>query len=228
MKFINFLMGSMLLMDENKDGDGGGGNDSNKDLDALKQQNADLIKRLEALEGKKPDDKKDDPSLADKVRKENDEKDRLKKYEKSLESAINFSVASKDFLKLNASLLPKNIEGIFQQADKEKYDSAIEKANTIKVELVAEFFKIQNNFDLLTSSQKNELDDFLKLTKNGKLEKVDSVYSMIFEPTLETLRKIEKAKQVNNSDKIQTDSEKALADKLMKLSKKHYLGDKDA
>lgn len=168
----------------------------------------------------------DDPSLADKVRKEQEDKDGKAKYEKSLTSAINFSVSSKDFLKVNQSLLPKSIESLFTQAEKENYGSAIDKANAIKVGIVSEYFSVQANHDLLTPSQKNELDDFLKLTKNGKESRVESIYSMIFEPTLETARKIEKAKQVNSGGKDQSDSEKALADRLMKLSKAHYLGEK--
>lgn len=169
----------------------------------------------------------DDPSLADKVRKEQEEKDKSAKREKSLESAIGFTHASKDFLKANQGLLPKTIEGVFAQADKEKYDSAVEKANAIKVEIFKEFFSVQANLDLLTQTQKNEVEEFLKLTKNGKHDRIENSYSMIFEPTLETLRKIEKAKQVNLDPKNQTDAEKQLTDKMLKAAKKHYLGDKE-
>ena len=170
----------------------------------------------------------DDPTLADKVRKQQQDKDDQSKREKSLESAIHFAHASKDFVKANRGLLPATIEGIFDQANKETYDSAIEKANAIKVEIVREFFAVQSNHDLLTVGQKNQLDDFLKLTKTGKQDRIESIYSMIFEPTLETLRKVEKAKQVHSGGKDQTDSEKQYADKMIKMSKKHYLGEKDA
>lgn len=210
-------------MDKENEGGGGGGAD---DIKSLKDQNAELIKRLEALEKLKPDDKKDEKKddLSDLARKQRENEENQKKHEKNLEQAINFNVQSKDFIKLNASLLPKTVEGIFQQAEKENYGSAIEKANAIKVGIVQEYFAIQANMDLLTTAQKIEVDDFLKLTKNGKQDKIASVYSMIFEPALETQRKIEKAKQVHVDGKDQTDSEKALADKLMKLSQKHYLG----
>lgn len=191
--------------------------------DELAKLKADLEKAT-----KKPDpDPKDDPSLADKVRKDQEAKDALSKREKSLESAIGFTHASKDFLKSNLGLLPKTIEGVFAQAEKETYDSAIDKANAIKVEIVKEFFSIQSNLDLLTQTQKNEVELFLKLTKNGKQEKIESMYSMVFEPTLETLRKVEKARQLQIDPKNQTDSEKAFTDRMMKLSKKHYLGDKE-
>lgn len=80
--------------------------------------------------------------------------------------------------------------------------------------------------DLLTSTQKNEVEEFLKLTKNGKQDRIENMYAMIFEPTLETLRKVEKAKQVNLETKDQTDGEKAYVDRMMNLSKKHYMGDK--
>lgn len=169
----------------------------------------------------------DDPTLADKARKEREDKEKGAKHERSLEAAISFNQAGKDFAKNNEGLLPKSIEGLFVQAEKEKYDSAIDKANSIKVAVVTEFFAVQANHDLLTSSQKVELEEFLKLTKNVKQDRIENVYAMIFEPTLETLRKVEKAKQVNSGAKDQSNSEKALADRMMKQSKKHYLGDKE-
>jgi hypothetical protein len=177
----------------------------------------------------KPKDKEDDPedpTLADKARKDRDEADKRGKYEKSLGAALKFNMGSAEFLKSNNGLLPKNIEGIFTQAEKEKYDSEIEKANAIKVGVVSEFFAVQSNHDLLTGPQKVELEDFNKLTKNVKQERIEQVYAMIFEPALETLRKVEKAKQVGSGLKDQSDAEKNLADRMMKLSTKHYLGDR--
>lgn len=188
---------------------------------ALKERDDEIAKLKPP--GKKDDD---DASLADKVRKENEEKAKAQKHEKSLEAALNFNIAGKDFVKNNIGLIPKTIEGLFEKAEKENYGSAVAKANDIKVGIVEEFFAVQANHDLLTSGQKIELEDFKKLTKNVKQERVESIYSMIFEPTLETLRKVEKAKQLNNGAKNQTDSEKELADRMMKKARKHYLGDK--
>ena len=228
---LKYLMNGclfMVLMDKAGEPPAGGAPpDNSKDLEALKSQNADLMKRLEALEGKKPDPK-EDPDLAEKARKEREAGEKSATHEKSLTAAIEFNASSKDFVKLNQSLIPKSIESIFAQAEKEKYDSAIDKSNAIKAGIISEFFAVQTNYDLLTGPQKNELDVFLKLTKNGKQERVENIYSMIFEPTLESIRKIEKAKQLNNGSKDQSDGEKALADRMMKLSKKHYLGVKDA
>lgn len=194
----------------------------------VKSKDEELAKLKADLEKatKKGDPPPDDPSLGDKVRKEQEEKDKAAKREKALESAIGFAHASKDFIKANAGLLPKTIEGIFAKAETEKYDSAVDKANAIKVEIVKEFFSVQANMDLLTSTQKNEVEEFLKLTKNGKQDRIENMYAMIFEPTLETLRKVEKAKQVNLETKDQTDGEKAYVDRMMNLSKKHYMGDK--
>lgn len=234
MRFLNFIMGSMLLMDEKNDdkggGGGGGGTDSSKDIAALKEQNAALLARLDALEkGKDKDkDKNDDPSLADKAKKERENQDAQAASQKAMESAINFNISSKDFVKNNGSLLPKTIESIFVQAEKQNYDSAMQKANAIKAAIISEVFIVKDWVEHLTGPQKIEVENFLKLTNNGKQERVDNIYSMIFEPTLEMVRKIEKAKQLNNGAKNQTDGEKALAERMMKMSKKHYLGEKDA
>lgn len=235
MRFLNLIFGAMILMDEagkedKGGGGGGGGNDPSKDIAALKEQNAALLARLDALEkGKDKDkDKNDDPSLADKAKKEREANEAQANSQKAMESAINFNISSKDFVKNNGSLLPKTIESIFVQAEKQNYDSAIQKANAIKSAIISEVFVVKEWVEHLTGPQKIEVENFLKLTNNGKQERVENIYSMIFEPTLEMVRKIEKAKQLNNGAKNQTDGEKALAERMMKLSKKHYLGEKDA
>lgn len=219
-------MGSILLMDEagKDDKGGGGGSGGNKDIDDLKAQNAALLARLDALEKAKP--APEDPTLVDKVRKQKEEAEKNQGHEKSLESALKFNISAKDFVKYNKGLVPDTIESLFTQAEKETYDSAIEKANAIKAGIVQEFFSVQANYDDLTTDQKIQLDQFMKLTKNGKQEKAASVYSMIFEPSLENRRKIEKAKEVNKGGKAQTDSEKMQAEKLLKLGKQRYLGEK--
>lgn len=233
MNFLKFLMGSYLLMDKAGEGGGGGGggSDPTKEIADLKTQNAELLKRLDALEKKgnpnpNPNTDPKDKDLADKAKAEREAAEAKAKGEKATEAALNFNIRSKDFIKDNAHLLPKNIAGLFDQAEKENYGSAVEKANDIKAGIISEFFAIQANHDQLTGPQKIEVDNFLKLTKNGKQEKVESVYAMIFEPTLDMLRKIEKAKQLNNGDKNQTEGEKAIAERMMKLSRQHYLGEK--
>ena len=206
-----------------------------EEIAAMQAENAKLRTDMEALRNTPPPappappaPKPDDPSLADKARKEREDLEKKGKYEKSLGGALRFNMGGAEFVKSNAGLLPKTIEGIFSAAEKETYDSEVDKANAIKVGVVSEFFAVQANMDLLTGSQKVELDDFLKLTKNVKQERIESIYAMIFEPTLETLRKVEKAKQINSGGKDQSNAEKMLADRMMKQSKKHYLGDKDA
>lgn len=217
-----------LKMDKAGDEKGAGGGQPEGGTITMTKDQFDAL--MAKIEGKGPGapEKKDENDLADKARHEREAQEKAMKYEKSLERAINFNVSAKDFLKTNQSLLPKTVESIFAQAEKENYGSAVEKAKAIQVGVVSEFFAHQANHDLLTSSQKIQLDEFLRLTKNGKQERIDEIYSMIFEPTLESLKKIEKAKLVNSNDRQSTDQEKMLADRLMKLSKKHYLGDKDA
>lgn len=164
----------------------------------------------------------DAASLEEKARKDREDKEKSGKHEKSLESAITFNNSTKDFLKNNEGLLPKSIEGIFQAAEKVTYDSAIQKANEIKVGIFSEYFKIEENLKDLTGPQKIEVDAFLKLSKTGKEQDIERVYSMIFEPVLESARKVEKARQLNNGHKNQTEGEKGFADKMMKMSQKHY------
>lgn len=169
----------------------------------------------------------EDPDLQEKARKERETKEKANSDSKAIEAALKFSLGAKDWLKINSSLLPKDIEGIFTAAEKENYGSAIEKDQAIKSAVVQEFFKVQSNVDLLTPSQKSALEDFQKLTKNGRQEKAQQMYDTIFEPTFEMLKRVKKAEQLGKTGHAsETDSDSAYRDRMMKLSKKHYLGEK--
>lgn len=218
-------------MDEAGDGKGGGGGagddknkpDPAKEVETLKASNAALLARLEALEGKK---KTEDDDLLSKTKQMNESYSKSKVDQKALESALTFGLKSEEFLKNNASLLPKEAADLFKAADKESYDSPIQKANAIKSGIIQTFFQQQANMDLLTSAQKQVVDEYLKLTKTGKEEKAQHLFDTVFEPTLETLRRIKKAEIVSKGYGSGSDAENAYKQKLMNLSKKHYLGDK--
>lgn len=224
-----------ILFEEKKDGEGGGGGSekkeskiavefSEKDLTELKTQNAALLARLEKLEGSK--NKPEEKDLNEKVKEKIEADDKKNADAKVLESALTFNLKSEEFLKNNASLLPKDITEIFKAADKEKYESAIEKTAAIKAGVVQSFFSIQSNLDLLTPSLKTTLEDYLKLTKNGKQDKAQQIYETIFEPSLEMLRRIKKAEALNKGYGVPSETEDSYKNKMMALSKKHYLGEK--
>lgn len=226
-----------MLMDAANDGTGGtkggggsgGGSDPAKEIDSLKTQNADLLKRLDALEkkgnpGQQDDDKGD---LAAKAKADQDAKDKAASESKALESALKFSLAAKDWIKNNENLLPKTIAAIVEQADKEKYENAIEKDRAIKSGIIKAYFEVQSNLDLLTDSQKSTLEDFLKLTKTGKETRAQEIYNQIFEPTLESARRQRKADQLAKGHADTSTGEEAYKKRLMERSEKHYLGDKN-
>ena len=183
---------------------------------------------LEKLKGTgNPNPKPDDDDLQKKAAKEREEKDKRNSDSKRLEAALKFSMGSADWLKNNSTLLPKNIEGIFTAAEKEKYENAIEKDSAIKAGIIKEFFGVQANVDALTTGPKSALEDFLKLTKNKQEETAQHIWETVFEPAFATLKAVTKAQQLNNGHKNQSDGEKALAERMMKMSKKHYLGEKE-
>ncbi len=230
-----------FLMD--KAGDSASGGDAGKELSEQKSINAQLIERLNKLEasgGKKKvdkdqdhddnaDDEIHDQDLNTKVKKDKDRKDKLDLDSKALESALTFTLGADDFIKTNQSLLPKDIADIFKAADKETYSSKVEKASAIKSGIVQSFFGVQSNLDLLTMAQKSVLEDYLKLTKAVKEQKAQEIYQIIFEPTLESLRRVQKATEVALAHKgfsSGSDADKAYKEKMMNLSKKHYLGEK--
>lgn len=201
--------------------------DATKELSDLKASNAALLARLDALEKKAPtNNNQDDKSLADKVEADRKAKEKTTAETQKLEKALKFTLTSTDWVKTNATLLPKNIEGIFAQADKENYSSAMEKADAIKVGIVSEFFAIQSNLDLLTETQKISLEDFKKLTKTDKQDRVQNIYDAVFEPTFEMLKRVKKAEQISKGLGDSTDSETAYKEKMKAISRKHYLGEK--
>ncbi len=204
-----------FLLDEKKEGEAGGAPD-------LAKENAALKAELEKLKASaKPDDKKqDEPDLKEKARREQEEKDKTSNDRKSLEGAVRFNMGAKDFLKNNASLLPKDVGGIFDTAEKETYDSEVEKTRSIKSALIQSFFAVQANVDQLTGSQKTKLDDYLKLTVKMKHERAEEFYDNIFEPTLENVRKIKKAEALKSG--YQDNSEDALKNKMLKTGLAHY------
>lgn len=222
-----------LLMDkanpEGASGGTGGKEGENDPLKDLRAQNESLLARLEALEKNRQEPKpepKDDPTLADKARKDQETKDQAKKNQARLEAAIQFSLKGKDWAKTHASILPKTIESVFNLADKENYDSATEKDGAIKSEIINEFFSLQENLDLLTENQKNSIAEFKALTKNSRQERAHDVYNSIFEPTFEMLKRIKKAEQLNRGLADQTESASAYKEKLLAGARKKFLGEK--
>lgn len=249
MFFGNVIHRNRILLAPEGDGKGGGGggDDVKKEIEALKEQNKKLTEQFEKLsKGKKSkhkneeqDDESDDDDeeeeedeeeeLHTKVKKNKSKKDQEKTDSAALESALRFDLQSAEFIKNNESVLPKDVADIFEVSKKENYKSPVQKASAIKSAIIQTFFKLQTNVDSLTSNQKNSLDDYLKLTKDGKEERAQQVFENILEPTLEMLKRVKKAEEVakaKSGHANQSDATKAHNERMMKLSRKHYLGEK--
>lgn len=205
-----------------------------KDDDKDKNKNKDDDKDKNKNKGGKADDSEDDDNeeddLRDKVRKEKEAKDKNAGEIKGIEKALKFNLAVADFVKGNVDLLPSEAGDLLRAAEKETYDTAKEKASAIQAALVQSFFAVQSNVDLLTTSQKAALDDYLKLTKNGKEQKAPEIYENLFEPALETLKKVKKAEELGKARMGFASSSKAedsYKQKLMAGSRKAYLNEKE-
>ena len=195
--------------------------DLQKTNEALMARIDALEKRLEAKTPEPPT--KDDDDLTKKAEALRGEERKKADESKALEAALKFSLNAEQWLKNNETLLPQEIKDIFTAAEKENFDNAIEKDQAIKSGIIQSFFKVQANFDLLTQGQKVTLENFLKLTKNGKQEKAAEVFDMIFEPALETVRREKKAEALAKGHSPDGGFQEAYKKKLMDLSKKHYL-----
>ncbi|AEG42311.1 hypothetical protein BdPhPhi1402_gp14 [Bdellovibrio phage phi1402] len=239
MFFGNSILGRVRILMDKAGGDGGsggggggtggdGGDKSKEELAALKTQNADLLARLEKLEkgqggsGGGGGGGKDEDDLAEKARKEAEAKAKTASEQKRLEGALKFNLTLPQWVKDNASVLPKSIEGIMAQAAKETYADGIEQASTLKVSIVSEFFAQQANLDLLTAAQKDSLDEWKKLTKTEKQARVQQIFDNVFEPTFESLKRQKKAEALNKGFGESTGAEDAYKEKMREISKKHY------
>lgn len=172
----------------------------------------------------------EDETLADKARREREEKEKSGGDVKRIETALSFNMGAKNFVKEHADYLPQDAEAIVAAAEKESYDSAIEKSVAIKESLIQEFFKVQSNLELLTAGQKNQIAEFQKLTKNGRQGKAEFIFENVLEPALETLKKIKKAEQVAKARGGYASSSKAedaYISKLVTSSRKAHLGEKE-
>lgn len=200
--------------------------DHSKDIAELKAQGVSLLARLEKLAPADVKTTTADPTLLDKARSQREADDKRTGDTKALEAALKFDIGAEQFLKTNESLLPKDITDLFEQSKKETYDSAVEKVSALKAGMIQSFFSVQANLDLLTPGLKTHLDDYLKLTKTGKQERAQSVYDSIFEPAFEMLKRIKKAEALNKGFGTEGDADTAYKNKMIALSKKHYLGEK--
>lgn len=237
MNWNRWVFNIAMLMDTppNPDGGGGGGGGAKPEpkVDPAPGGNVVLSQaQFDALMAKfngtpaKVEPPPEPKDLAEKARLEREALEKKAGDTKSLQSALEFSIKAADWIKTNASLLPKGVEGIFAQADKENYADAIEKSSAIKAGIVSEFFAVQSNLDLLTPSQKTLLDEFVKLTKNVKQERAPAIFDTIFEPTFEMLKRIKKAEQIQKGHGDSNDTQSAHKQKMMALAKKTYLGEK--
>ncbi len=241
--FLIGLASDFALADDDgkgKDGDKKGDqqtSDSEKLAAALKREE-DLKAEVEKLKGgkkKKPveDDEEDeeDDDLRKKAKRQKDDADVTALQTKSIEKALGFNMSIDDFVTKNATLLPSEIVQIVKLAHQETYDNAVAKASALKAAIIQSHFAVQTNVDALTTSQKVALDDYLKLTKTGKESKAADIYENIFEPALETIRKVKKAEEVGRGRlgyANSSDANTAYKDKLVKMSRKTHLGETEA
>lgn len=139
----------------------------------------------------------DDPSLADKARKEREAREKGQADAAKIERDISYNLGVKKFVEDHKAFLSEDVQGILAQAEKEKYDTAGQKAAELRTEIIEAFFKVQANSDILTSAQKRILADFQKLTKDGKRQDSEKVYESVFEPALEMVKRVKKAEELN-------------------------------
>lgn len=139
----------------------------------------------------------DDKTLAQKAEAERLAREKGQTDTQKIERDISYNLGVKKFVEDHKAFLSEDVAGILTQAEKEKYDSAGQKAAELRTEIIEAFFKVQSNLDILTAAQKRNLADFQKLTKDGKRQDSEKVYESVFEPALEMVKRVKKAEELN-------------------------------
>jgi hypothetical protein len=220
-------------------GSGGGGGGDKTEIEKLKEENDRLKKEGEASKteleklraaGTKPaPGTKEEDDLREKARKEKEASEELTTKTKRMEGAIKFNMGIAEFVKTNKDILPEEIQQILKTAANEKYDTEVDRAAAVKAGIIQAFFSIAKNEEALTTNQREALKQYLSLTKKAKEEKAPDVYENIFEPAIETLKKIRKAEELakgSSGHTVGTNADQQYKDKLVKASRETYLGEK--
>lgn len=187
-------------------------------------------KKARRKDDEEEDDSEDD-DLRVKARKHREREEGRVADQRRLEGALKFNLGLTEFVKANVDLLPKEVQDIVRLSEKERYDSALDKASALKAAIIDAFFQVQSNLDSLTPGQKGTLDDYLKLSKNGRETKAESIFENIFEPALETMKKVKKAEELGKGKAgfgTSSKGEEDYKNRLMQTSRKTYLGEKGA
>lgn len=194
--------------------------DLKAELEALRKEN-ETLKKTESKAS-------DDDDLHAKATKGRQNEEESKRAQKSLEKALRFTMGLESFVKDHKDLLPSDVEQIVKTAEKESYDSALEKSNAVKAAFLQSFFSVQGNVDLLTPDQKDSLEEYLRLTKTGKEQKAADAYQSLLEPALEMRKRLKKAEELGkaNGGRQHSSVEAAYLDRLVKSSRKTHLGEK--
>lgn len=145
--------------------------------------------------------------------------------QKIIEQDVTFNLSVGQFVKDHVDLLPKEIEKALEIAKSEKYDSQGAKAAAIRDAMVQSFFKVQDHVDMLTGGQKDALDNYLKLTKNGREEQSAQIFASVFEPALEMIKRVKKAEEVGRANRgllDKSDADKRYENKMIEATKRRF------
>lgn len=191
------------------------------------QAELEKLKKPPAKGNEEKDDEDPEDDLAKKAEKERKLAEEGKGKTKRIQQALKFEMSLPEFTKNYKGIVPKDFDGILERANKENFDDAVAKSIAIKSSFLSTFFTVKDNYDSLTASQKEVVDGFLAQTKIGREEQAEKLYETIFEPALESIKKVRKAEQVNRARNGLSEGGNSVMDdykdRLVKQSEAAYL-----
>lgn len=98
---------------------------------------------------------------------------------KEIEDTAKFNLQIKDFLDVNADLLPKNCKDIYENINNGNIGSSTEKRQEIQRSIIISTFENKDAFNSLINSQQEKIKNFMGLTIEAQRKQASAMWEIL-------------------------------------------------
>lgn len=131
-----------------------------------------------------------------------------------IQSAVKFNLSIKDFVEKNKTILPDESSKILSAVESKIFNSDIDKANSIRKNLIESFLEKKENIEVLTESMKTRAESFKALAESDKERKSGEFWDLV-EIGVSLKHNISKAKELNKINGFTEGSGNKLEQKIL-------------
>lgn len=155
-----------------------------KQIDALKKENEETKKELAALKELLGKDKgKDEPepekTPIEMVKEQQKKEAEKKEYEKRITEAAQFTSTFKQTVTDGGEFFPPEVNKLIDLILSQKHESELEKADSLRANIITSVFSQQKNIDLLPEHEQQKVKDFLNLADALKTKQAASIWGNV-------------------------------------------------